>query len=220
MMQHRGPYGKFGDLLPLPPPRGYAEGSFSGLSRRVSQRLQRKAAVATAVGETVRSLNFVAGFRDPQTWPTLAVNLAQSVALGRIWLLHGQEQPAEVDASDEAALRKLLKTGGGSYGASPGGLARYSFGALSLPRDQVSPADPLPWLEGVCKEAVAVPERHMLLSDRDRGVLLDGADLEDQFLRKMKKRNAHLISRLFCEIHMFFAHLQRFNTLRSEIGVY
>ena len=158
MVRSRDPLSRFEHLLPLPAPCFDKSGSFLGASRRSSQRLSRGGAIASVVREIVFSINSLGGFPDSSAWPPAVFHSSQDDALRRIHLLHDQLAPSAEDKSDEATVCALLKTGGcGYFDTSPGRLARYDTGTVSLPCDQVQTCDPPPWVSGPCTWIRLVP---------------------------------------------------------------
>ena len=140
-----------------------------------------------SVRETIFAINWLAGFRDVSCWPAATLNLSQANAVRRVRRLHAEDHADLFERSDEEALRALLKTGGG-YSSLPGGLASYSSGTLSKPLDQVTPCDPLPWLQGECLDCLSDPLNRMLLSDRDRAAFLDSGELPGLYVDPVRKR--------------------------------
>ena len=139
------PQGRFGDLLPLPLPcleEAIIEGSSCG---KQLPHGRRRAILEGARG-TITAINVLGGHCDEARWPRTTKNLSQDSALRRIVKLHAEEREPPEKRSDVASLKKLLKCTGVGYTTTPGGLARFDSGELSVPTDQTEALDPAPWM--------------------------------------------------------------------------
>jgi hypothetical protein len=136
--------------------------------------MKRRARQATAL-ECVGALNSMSG--EPGTsWamPVMggqAPSPAQRLVLDRVWKASALDlggPPATV--TPEAALQALLGADS-EYGddalGSAGGLAQYSVGKVSLPKDQTVSASLEAILEGLPRKQVESCASHMLLSDEE-----------------------------------------------------
>ena len=179
LMEEDEPQHRFGDLFPLPLPQQIFV-SHGGCRQSTQRQIRRRSVVESARG-TVTALNHLAGFRDSARWPRAVLNSAQSEALSSVLRVHGQLRWAQRPRSCRTALSELLKTGGG-YSASPGGLARYDSGELSVPRDQVQPLDPKPWVCEEIRKFLDDPATHMLLDPISRGKLYDAGEMPGMYM--------------------------------------
>ena len=80
------------------------------------------------------------------------------------------------DASPEASLRAMLKTGGG-YTSSPGVLASYVIDAASLLFEQNTPRRVESMLSEAVVDIVGNFTQHMLLSDSELGAVFQNTEL-------------------------------------------
>ena len=140
------PWERHGDLFPLPlPVDPWYDGATSLLgSRRARQRVARRRKLHADECETVRALNYLAGFGAEDQWPAQAVNLAQRSALFQVHQAH-VHRPAPVETrSNQAALRQLLSKRAG-YSEGPGALATYVREKISLPQNRLAVVLLVPW---------------------------------------------------------------------------
>ena len=101
----------------------------------------------------------------------------------------------------------------------PGGLARYDTGELSLPHGQVQSCDPVPWVDGHCKECLSDPLGRMLLSERDRGVLLDSTEMPGLYMGPCLESDDLVYAEFLNSLHQ--ASLLRWDLVaRSVVGCF
>ena len=167
-MTSREPLERFGDILPLPLPcvddDGHGESSCS------EQLLQsRRRAVEGAKG-TVAAINVL------WVWPRAPNNLAQHSALRRILRVHAEEREPLEKCSDLASPKKLFKTTGVGYDTTPGGLARFDSGLLSLLTDQTEALDAAPWVSATLRHLLDDTVGEIMLDETERGRLLDSTE--------------------------------------------
>ena len=116
---HRGPAARFGDLFPLPVGR-FAKPDVSDMGRSSQSRVTRNWNLGSRVDSVCSSLNELAGFSDPGSWPRAAVNLCQEEAVSRIRRVSSTVEPP-ARQRDKASLLEVLKAGP-AYGSSAGEL--------------------------------------------------------------------------------------------------
>ena len=66
-------------------------------------------------------------------------------------------------------IKKALKSTGVGYTTTPGGLARFDSGGLSVPTDQTEALDPAPWMAQELRHFLADPVGEMMLDETERG---------------------------------------------------
>ena len=214
------PWERHGDLFPLPlPVDPWYDGATSLLgSRRARQRVARRRKLHADECETVRALNYLAGFGTEDQWPAQAVNLAQRSALFQVHQAH-VHRPAPVETqSNQAALRQLLSKRAG-YSEGPGALATYVREKISLPQNRGEPVQLSEILPEHERQCLLDFEKEMMLSDEEKaGVLergVEGLCHTDPLLSNSPKRYHGFISDLYR------AGLSRFTTTpRVQIGAF
>ena len=206
------PWERHGDLFPLPlPVDPWYDGHTSVLgSSRAKQRVARRRKLHADECETVRSLNYLAGFGTEDQWPAQPVNLSQRSALFHVHQAHVQ-RPAPVEAqSNQAALRQLLSKRAG-YSEGPGALATYVREKVSLPQNRGEPVQLSEILPEYERQCLLEFEKEMMLSDEEKAGVLErgivGLCHTDPLLSNSPKR-----------YHGFVADLYRAGLIRFTIS--
>ena len=141
-------------------------------SRRAKQRVARRRKLHADECETVRSLNYLAGFGTEDEWPAQPVNLSQRSALFHVHQAHVQ-RPAPVEAqSNQAALRQLQSKRAG-YSEGPGALAAYVREKVSLPQNRGEPVQLSEILPEYERQCLLEFEKEMMLSDEEKAGVLE-----------------------------------------------
>ena len=162
------PQGRFGDFLPLPLPC-LEEVILEGSSCGTQLPHGRRCAILEGARGTVAAINVLGGHCDEARWPRTSKNLHQVSALRRIMKLHADERESPEKRSDVASNKKLLIFTGVGYTTTPGGLARFDSGELSVPTDQTEALDPAPWMAQELRHFLADPIGEMMLDETERG---------------------------------------------------
>ena len=199
---------RFGDLLPLPLPR---ETHFTGSpkecsSRRSQLRVSKRRRMLEAMEGTVRALNSLGGFGNPDEYPAAPMNSAQKAALGRIRQAHSQRPPPVMHESCGGALQQLLKSKGSAQCGipvpeSPGQLTSYMRDRLSLPRGQRPPtllADILPKKE---RNQLNHFESEMLLSPEEMGAAQEGIGHNDCYMDPLLANDGERYHQLIADLY-------------------
>ena len=196
---------RFGDLLPLPLPLDHGhDGDICQLgSRRARQRVARRRLLLQREKETVRGINFLAGFEKEAERPMEPQNFAQKSALARVHQAHAQRAPPVVNESGKAALVQLLanKLPSGYFGGSvAGAVTPFERELVSLPRDQQEPVDLLSLLPEGEKSRVQDFESQMLLSEEERGGVLEKCLEGDMYVDPLLAEDKKAYHGLVCDL--------------------
>ena len=219
------PWGRFGDLFPLPLPgdHGYGGATRDLHSRRAQQRVLRRRKILQREEESIRALNQLAGFEKESEWPLFPKNMAQVESLKRVHLAHVGRAPPVLQEGCQAALQQLLKkkasSGYDEVPDGPGQLASYVRDRLSLPRGQGTPIELEELLPAKERDQLRDFAEHMLLSPEEMAAVQERGFENDCYYDPQLSNDPNHYHAFISDLHS--CNLIRYTTSpRVQVGAF